>query len=191
MEVETAVEDARRSLLNRADVKARVVAFVYELASSAVHVAFVSVFETIFFWCYVADSERKALERYADDLGKQLQVLCFWLPIDIDDAVLISAVPSDEATKTHNQRLFKLSVYISVFAVVVAGLFAVVTYCLPSPRQTFSTWRLFSTAGFSLGAIGIYEYLFFDVSCSIKPPHRNLSTLICSLVRASARSAGV
>jgi len=150
---------------------------ISEVASSLVHAAFVSIFETIFFWSYVVPHERVVLLRYQDELGDIVSALCsdanglLLAPAagTYDFVPLLEAAlqPEDNRTASNNRLCLRTSVHLSVLFCLGALAASLVSVKFPpqTPRP-HTMRRILASCATSLISISVYEYMFFDLVVS-------------------------
>tara|TARA_B100001059_G_scaffold230484_1_gene264757 strand:- start:357 stop:998 length:642 start_codon:yes stop_codon:yes gene_type:complete len=150
---------------------------ISEVASSLVHAALVSIFETIFFWSYVVPHERVVLLRYQDELGDIVSALCS----DANGLLLAPAAgaysfmplltaalqPEDNRTASNNRLCLRTSVHLSVLFCLGALAASLVSVRLPPQKPRPHTMRrILASCATSLISISMYEYMFFDLVVS-------------------------
>lgn len=148
-----------------------------EVASSLLHAALVSIFETIFFWSYVVPHERAVLLRYQDELGDIVSSLCTdatgLLLVPTADAYdvlpLLEAAlqPEDNRTASNNRMCLRTSIHLSVLFCLGALAASLATVRLPPQKpRPHTIRRILASCATSLISISLYEYMFFDLVVS-------------------------
>ena len=150
---------------------------ISEVASSLVHAALVSIFETIFFWSYVVPHERVVLLRYQDELGDIVFSLCSDAPgvllvpaaDEFDVLPLLEAAlqPEDNRTASNNRMCLRTSIHLSVLFCLGALAASLATVRLPPQKpRPHTIRRILTSCATSLISISMYEYMFFDLVVS-------------------------
>jgi len=151
---------------------------ISEVASSLVHAALVSIFETIFFWSYVVPHERVVLLRFQDELGDIVSSLCSdatglnpLVPTAdaYDSMLLLKAAMRPEANRTasNNQMCLRTSIHLSVLFCLGALAASLASVRLPPQKPRPHTMRrILASCTVSLISISMYEYMFFDLVVS-------------------------
>ena len=144
------------------------------------HTFLLSIFETVFYWCYVTDQERLALLRRLDDFKFILDVFCVTLDNDeIKRAIQDYIENSDNKRNINNEGPLRTSIILSVVLFILSLLSLFITLLVRNLLESRTIVYEKKDIGCCLFSkeyllnirnsiplfifISIYEFLFFQM----------------------------
>lgn len=141
----------------------------------SLHIALLSLFETIFFWSFVSTQESRALESVIDSYTSTLFSNCSALPIDqrisLIDLVnylanatnVYSVAQGTQVTRTQfNDILLRTSwLYVGGVSTLFGGLAGVATICRNRIRIRIQWSQILGENAAMILLLGLYEWMFF------------------------------